>query len=74
VTADIVNLDDYRIAQAADADIDLVTAVDVAVRDLREVLSAWGTAEARQRLQQCEVMLTRAYFATDVDIDQPRCR
>jgi len=39
VTAEIINLDDHRIVYDTDIEIDLVTAVDVAVRDLCEIIS-----------------------------------
>ena len=75
MSAEIINLDDHRIVYDADIEIDLVTAVDVAVRDLREILSHGGSAQARQRLKQCEAMLTRAYFsAVDVEMHHPKCR
>jgi hypothetical protein len=45
----------------ADSDIDLATAVDVAIRDLREILLCWGTETARQRAQECESTLRHAY-------------
>jgi hypothetical protein len=38
-----------------------VTAVDVAIRDLRDILSCWGSEAARQRTQECETMLRRAF-------------
>ena len=68
MSADIINLSDYRTAQVAEDDIDLVTAVDVAVRDLRQILLHWPSEEAREQLQQCEAMLTRSYSAIDVDM------
>ena len=63
MTAQIFAFSDYR-APAADADhveIDLATAVDVAIRDLREILDNWGSATARQRAEECELMLRRAF-------------
>jgi hypothetical protein len=45
----------------ADSEIDLATAVDVAIRDLREILNCWGSEIARQRAQECESTLRRAY-------------
>lgn len=59
MTADIYQLSDYR-APDTDCEIDLVTAADVAIRDLREILMYWGTEMARQRAQECELMLRRA--------------
>ena len=60
MSAEILMLSDYRIDDGADDEIDLVTAVDVAVRDLREILMCWGSEVARQRAEECEVMLRRA--------------
>ena len=54
-------LSDFRVDEAADDEIDLVTAVDVAIRDLREILCYWGSEGARQRAQECELMLRRAF-------------
>ena len=61
VSAEIVKLSDYRISDAADSEIDLATAVDVAIRDLREILSSWGSELARQRAEECELTLRRAF-------------
>jgi len=64
VNAEILKLSDYRIDDAADDEIDLITAVDVAIRDLREILMCWGSDRARQRTQECELMLRRIYSAS----------
>jgi hypothetical protein len=61
VSAKILSFSDYRIDDGAGGEIDLVTAVDVAIRDLREILSCWGSEAARQRAQECESMLRRAF-------------
>jgi hypothetical protein len=66
VSADIVWISDYRLDDGVDgeielATIDLATAVDVAIRDLREILMCWGSETARQRAQECESTLRRAY-------------
>lgn len=61
MSAEILLLSDYRIADAAEEEISLATAVDVAVRDLREILSCWGSEAARQRAEECELMLRRAF-------------
>jgi hypothetical protein len=61
VSAEIVKLSDYRVDDGADGEIDLVTAVDVAIRDLREILLCWGSEIAQERAQECESMLSRAY-------------
>lgn len=70
MSAEIVRLSDYRNADAidvADDQIDLVTAVDVAIRDLREILSCWNSDVARDRVEECELMLRRAFAGFDAD-------
>ena len=62
MSAEILKLSDYRINDVADSEIDLATAVDIAIRDLREILACWGSETARQRAQECELTLRRAYF------------
>jgi hypothetical protein len=61
VSAEILKFSNYRADDGADAEIDLVTAVDVAIRDLREILLCWGSEIAQERAQECELMLRRAY-------------
>jgi hypothetical protein len=61
VSAEILKLSDYRGDDGADGEIDLVTAVDAAIRDLREILLCWGSEIAQERAQECELMLRRAY-------------
>jgi hypothetical protein len=61
VSAEIVRLNDYRVDDSADSEIDLATAVDVAIRDLREILSCWGSEIARRRAEECESTLRLAY-------------
>ena len=61
MSAEILKLSDYRMDDGADSDIDLATAVDVAIRDLREILLCWGSETARQRAEECELTLRRAY-------------
>ena len=64
MSAEILKMSDYRIDDVADGDIDLATAVDVAIRDLREIRSCWGSEAARQRAQECELTLLRAFSAS----------
>ena len=61
MSAEIIRLEDFRAHPAAedDVDCDMVTAIDVAIRDLREILSYWGSEGARVRAQECERMLAR---------------
>jgi hypothetical protein len=61
VTAEIYKLSEYRGTDCADYEIDLETAVDAAIRDLREILAQWGSESARQRAQECEEMLRHAF-------------
>ena len=72
MSAKILKLSDYRIDDVADNEIDLITAVDVAIRDLREILMCWGSDRARQRTEECELMLRRAY--SEFVVGQPDCR
>jgi hypothetical protein len=74
VSAEIVRLSDYRTACVeceAVEDIDLATAVDVAIRDLREIQARWGSDVARQIAQDCEQMLRRAFTSS---VAQPPAR
>ena len=59
MTAQIISLADFR--DSADVECDLVTAVDVAIRDIREILAHWGTDQARMRAEECERMLSTAF-------------
>jgi hypothetical protein len=61
VSAEIFRLTDYRIGDVDDGGIDLVTAVDAAIRDLREILLCRDPQVARQRTEECELMLRRAF-------------
>ena len=45
-----------------DVEIDLITAVDVAIRDLREIAERWDET-AREQADECRMMLERAYAA-----------
>jgi hypothetical protein len=57
VSADIIWLGDRRPNIEVDIDIDLRTAVDVAIRDLQEIETSWGTELALRRLAECQAML-----------------
>jgi hypothetical protein len=46
-----------------EAEIDLLTAVDVAIRDLREIAARWGEEAARVQAEECRRMLERAFNA-----------
>ena len=72
MSAEILKLSDYRSDDGADDEIDLVTAVDVAIRDLREILLCWGSETARQRAEECELMLHRAFSRFVTGQSEPR--
>lgn len=42
-------------------DIDLLTAVDVAIRDLRDIARALGEDTVREQAEACRRMLERAF-------------
>lgn len=46
-----------------DMEIDLMTAVDAAIRDLREIVSRWGEESSRLQAEECRRMLERAFDA-----------
>ena len=72
MSAEILKLSDYRMDDGADSDIDLATAVDVAIRDLREILLCWGSDIARERAQECELLLHRAFSRFVAGQSEPR--
>ena len=45
----------------AAAEIDLTTAVDVAIRDLHDIEAHWGTALGLRRLRECRELLAKAF-------------
>lgn len=52
-----------RAATVAEEEIDLLTAVDAAIRDLRDITLAWGEESARRQAEECREMLERAFRA-----------
>lgn len=64
LSAKIIRLSDHQVASEADLAIDLRTAVDVAIRDLREIANCWGTDVARERLIECQDMLQKVLAAS----------
>ena len=50
-------------APAATSDIDLLTAVDAAIRDLRDIAQGCD-GKAREQADECRHMLERAFCAT----------
>jgi hypothetical protein len=57
LSAEIIWLCDQRGETEATLEIDLRTAVDVAIRDLQEIEAQWGTERALERLAECKAML-----------------
>ena len=57
MSAEIIWLCDRRAEADPDLAIDLRTAVDVAIRDLQEIHTHWGTELALERLAECRSML-----------------
>ena len=58
MSAEIISLCDRRSqAYVTDLEIDLRTAVDVAIRDLQEIEAHWGSELALKRLSECQAML-----------------
>ncbi|MET0867884.1 MAG: hypothetical protein ABWY35_07255 [Pseudorhodoplanes sp.] len=61
MSAQIIQLNNYRSSDEPDlSQIDIYTAVDVAIRDLREVLTFQDAQAIRNRVEECEGMLRRA--------------
>ena len=52
------------IAEESLDDLDLVTAVDTAIRDLRDILARWGEESARTQANECRLMLEQALAAS----------
>ena len=52
-----------EIAEEAE-EIDLFTAVDAAIRDLRDISARWGEEGARIQAEECRRMLERAFNAS----------
>jgi hypothetical protein len=48
---------------AEDEPVDLLTAVDVAIRDLREISARWEEEASRRQAAECLAMLERAFHA-----------
>ena len=64
LSAEIIWLRDRCVEAEADLEIDLRTAVDVAIRDLQEIEAHWGATLAFERLAECLAMLRTVLLAT----------
>ena len=65
MSAEIIRLDAFRriVVEEDEEPCDMATAIDVAIRDLHEILQYWGSAGARARAAECERMLKRVLKA-----------
>ena len=61
--ADIILFRRREEIEAADDDIDLLTAVDAAIRDLREISTRWEQEASKRQAADCLQMLERAFQA-----------
>lgn len=43
--------------------VDPITAIDIAIRDLRDIAENWGDESARIQAEECRRMLERAFAA-----------
>ena len=61
LSAEIIWLGDRRKVDEPELAIDLLTAVDTAIRDLEEIARCWGSDLALERLLECQETLRAAY-------------
>jgi hypothetical protein len=61
--ADIILFPVRSRIEPEDDDIDLLTAVDAAIRDLREISTRWEEEASRRQAADCLQMLERAFEA-----------
>ncbi len=59
MSAEVIDLWE-RARLRAEPEFDVWTAVDVAIRDLREIRATWGSDAGFERLVECETTLRRA--------------
>jgi hypothetical protein len=52
-----------RESEEEDSAVDLLTAVDAAIRDLRDIAERWGEESSRVLADECRRMLERAFDA-----------
>jgi hypothetical protein len=64
LSAEIIRLFGQEADSETELTIDLRTAVDVAIRDLREIQRHWGTDLGRDRLIECQEMLSSVFAAS----------
>jgi hypothetical protein len=61
--AEIIRFPVRNIVEEEVEEIDLLTAVDAAIRDLREIQRRWGEEAGRLQADECRQMLERAFNA-----------
>jgi hypothetical protein len=61
--AEIIPFRPKPVVAEEDEEIDLYTAVDAAIRDLRDITARWGEEAARLQAEECRQMLERAFDA-----------
>jgi hypothetical protein len=61
--AEIIQFRPKPVVHEEDEEIDLYTAVDAAIRDLRDITARWGEEPARLQAEECRRMLERAFEA-----------
>ncbi len=61
--AEIIPFPTRRTVEDDGEEIDLLTAVDAAIRDLREISRRWGEEDSRRQADECRQMLERAFNA-----------
>jgi Zn-dependent protease with chaperone function len=61
--ADIILFRRREELEADDEGIDLLTAVDAAIRDLREIATRWEEEASKRQAADCLLMLERAFQA-----------
>ena len=64
MSAEIISLCERRPARCDVPELDVITAIDVAIRDLCEIEVLCDSREARQRAAECRQMLVRALATT----------
>jgi hypothetical protein len=52
-----------RASEEEETAVDLLTAVEVAIRDLRDIAEQWGEESSRDLAEECRRMLERAFAA-----------
>jgi hypothetical protein len=65
--ADIIPFRPRSVPEADPCEVDLLTAIDVAIRDLADITRNWGTEGARRQAEDCRAILMQAYYQACMD-------